>query len=175
MLDGKDDVRLPAKRFVPYLRSGSLVRLRWSRILFGNGNPSPFPDVVGQILLSLPATVSGTTSITPPGDFNSCAFAFAAAMTRSAPSSVRVFFSAVWPKVTEPERSHTARNTILRKVILILFLCEIVDGRPSIPIGTTAHSWSCGPNYITGELKLASPRLTSAKAHQMTTFLTFFT
>jgi hypothetical protein len=34
--------------------------------LFGNGNPSPFPDVVGQILLSLPATVSGTTSITPP-------------------------------------------------------------------------------------------------------------
>ena len=34
--------------------------------LFGNGNPSPFPDQVGQILLSLPTTVSGTTSITPP-------------------------------------------------------------------------------------------------------------
>ena len=29
--------------------------------------------------------------------------------------------------------------------------------------------------YMTGELKLASPKLTSAQAHQITTFETFFT
>ena len=50
-----------------------------------------------------------------------------------------------------------------------------LDGGSSLPFGTTARPWSCGPNYITGELKLASPRFTSAKAHQITTFLTFFT
>src|ERR1043166_4433997 len=81
---------------------------------------------------------ASTTAITPPGDFSSCAFAFAAAMTRSAPSSVRVFLSGVWPKLTEPVRSHIARNTIVRKVITILFPYEIwMAGRRS--------TWNDGP------------------------------
>src|SRR6267154_2095293 len=90
---------------------------------------------------------ASTTAITPPGDFTSSAFAFAAAMTRSAPSSVRVFFSAVWPNVTEPERSHTARNTILRKVITILFPYKIwsagrrflLEQRPALELWPELH------------------------------------
>src|ERR1700739_3773645 len=76
-------------------------------------------------------------------------------MTRSAPSRVRVFFSAVWPNVTEPERSHTARNTILRKVITILFPKKIwVAGRPFHPerrpalgVGAESHHWGAEAGF----------------------------
>ena len=46
--------------------------------------------------------------------------------------------------------------------------------------GLSRFGLACAPSvgtlpYLTGELKLASPKLTSANAHQITTFDTFFT
>ncbi len=41
---------------------------------------------------------ASTTAMTPPGALTSWAFALAAMITRSAPSSVTVFFSAVCPE-----------------------------------------------------------------------------
>src|SRR6266581_40647 len=52
------------------------------------------PSIRARAIKLPPAS---TTAITPPGDLSSWAFAFAAAIMRSAPSSVSVFFSAVCP------------------------------------------------------------------------------
>ena len=56
--------------------------------------------------------------------------------------------------------------------------------RPGLGDASSGSKWrvapsfftlSSGPNYFTGELNFASPRFTSANAHQITTFEMLFT
>ena len=116
-----------------------------------------------------------TTAMTPLGALTFDASAFPAAMTRSAPSNVRDFFSNVCAAAVDPT-ARSSPNIKMQQsnffrvfIVLPYSLKRVVQprwkrGDPVVWLGL---------NYITGELNFASPRLTSANAHQITTLDTF--
>ena len=119
---------------------------------------------------------SSTTAITPPGACRFCASAFAAAMTCSAPCKVSVFFSTVCATAKLAMERTIATNPHIESICSEyswLFASLMLEGRDvQVRICSRPSVDGC---YMTGELKLASPRFASAQAHQMITLETFFT
>ena len=76
--------------------------------------------------------------------------------------------------MADPESNHSATYNTFRKFMTVLSFLNL-KLRAERRVSSAARLNLEGPNYITGELNEASPRFTSANAHQICTLATFFT